>query len=109
MHPTVTLTVRFTLSMGATVTFAIERALPGRLTRGRCTAVTRGDHRHRRCTRPVLLGGTTVTSGRAGADTFTLTGKTDGHTLGPGSYRLLATPTTTGRRRTAADDFEIKR
>ena len=37
----VALAVRFTLSVGATVTFAIERALPGRLTRGRCTAPTR--------------------------------------------------------------------
>ena len=49
----VALTVRFTLSVGATVTFAIERALPGRLTRGRCTAPTRSDRHHRRCTRSV--------------------------------------------------------
>ena len=92
----VALTVRFTLGVGATVTFALERALPGRLTRGRCTAPTRSDRRHRPCTHPVMLHGTTVINGRAGADAFTFTGKIAGRTLVPGSYRLLATPTADG-------------
>jgi hypothetical protein len=91
----VALTVRFTLSAGATGTFAIERALP-RLTRGRCTAPTRGDRRHRLCVRAVMLGGTTVIDGGAGAEAFTCTGKTDGRALLPGSYRLLVPPTTDG-------------
>jgi hypothetical protein len=42
----------------------------------------------------VLLHGTTAVLGTAGADAFTFTGAIAGHTLGPGSYRLLATPTT---------------
>ena len=50
----VALSVRFTLSVGATVTFAVERELPGRLTRGRCAAPARSDRRHRPCTRPVM-------------------------------------------------------
>jgi hypothetical protein len=92
----VALTVRFTLSVGATVTFAIERELPGRLTRGRCTALTRSDRRHRPCTRPVVLRGTTVVAGSAGANAFAFTGKLGGRALVPGSYRLLATPTADG-------------
>ena len=92
----VALTVRFTLSVAATVTFAIERELPGRLTRGRCMAPTRSDRHHRRCTRSVVLRGTTVIAGRAGTDAFTFTGRIGGRALVPGRYRLLATPSTDG-------------
>jgi streptogramin lyase len=106
----VALRVRFTLSVGATVTFAIERALPGRLSRGRCSTLTRSDRRHRPCTRPVLLRGTTVINAGAGADSFTFKGRIDGRALVPGSYRLLATPITEGiagqRQQTT---FEITR
>lgn len=106
----VALRVRFTLSVGATVTFAIERVVPGRLTRGWCSTLTRGDRRHRPCTRQVMRRGKTVINGRAGADEFTFTGKTDGRALVPGSYRLLATPTADGiagqRQQTT---FELKR
>ncbi|HEY2200905.1 MAG TPA: hypothetical protein VGH56_03380, partial [Solirubrobacteraceae bacterium] len=90
------LTAHFTLSVGATATFALERALPGQLTRGRCAATTPGSRRHRACTRTVMLRGTTVINGGADANAFTLTGTVDGHRLVPGSYRLLATPTTDG-------------
>ena len=106
----VALTVRFTLSVGATVTFAVERAVPGRLSRGRCTAPTRSDRHHRRCTHSVVLRGTTVIAGGAGTDAFTFTGKIGGRALIPGSYRLLATPTADGiagqRQQTT---FELKR
>ena len=106
----VALTVRFTLSVGATVTFAVERAVPGRLSQGRCTAPTRSDRHHRRCTRSVVLRGTTVIAGGAGTDAFTFTGKIGGRALIPGSYRLLATPTVDGiagqRQQTT---FELKR
>ena len=112
-HPCIrqpTLTVRFTLNTTATVTFVIERALPGRLTRGRCTALTRSDRRHRPCTRPVMLRGTSVISGGAGADAFTFTGTVDGRALVPGSYRLLATPTTDGiAGEQQQTTFEIRR
>jgi hypothetical protein len=52
--------------------------------------------RKRTCTRPVMLRGTTVIDGVAGADAFIFTGKIDGRALVPGSYRLLATPATDG-------------
>ena len=106
----VALRVRFTLSVGATVTFAIERAVPGQMTRGRCTALTRGDHRHRPCTRQVMLRGKTVINGRAGAEEFTFTGKIGGRALIPGSYRLLATPTADGiAGQWQQTTFELKR
>ena len=43
-----------------------------------------------------MLRGTTMIDGVAGADAFTFTGKIDGRALVPGSYSLLATPTTDG-------------
>ena len=100
----VALTVRFTLNVGATVTFAIERTLTGRLTRGRCTAATRSDRRHRTCMRPVMLRGTSVIDGGAGVDAFTFTGRIDGRSL------VLATPTidgSAGQQRQMT--FEIRR
>jgi streptogramin lyase len=91
-----TLTVRFTLSTTATVTFAIDRALPGRLTSRHCTALTNSDRRHRACTRLVTLPGTIAVPSIAGAGAFTFTGAIGGHALGAGSYRLLATPASGG-------------
>jgi streptogramin lyase len=93
----VALTARFTLNTTATVTLALERALPGRMTRGHCTPPTHSDRRHRACTRLVTLPGTMTLPGVAGADVFTVTGAISGHRLEPGSYRLLATPTTGAR------------
>jgi hypothetical protein len=55
---------------------------------------TRG--RKRPCTRPVILRGTTVIDGGAGADAFTFTGKIDGRALIPGSYSLLGTRVSDG-------------
>jgi hypothetical protein len=52
--------------------------------------------RKRPCIRPVMLRGTTVIDGVAGADAFTFTGKIDGRALVPGSYRLLGTPASDG-------------
>jgi streptogramin lyase len=91
------ITVRVTLSTSATVTFAIERALPGRLTRSGCTALTHGDRRHRRCTRLVTLPGTIALAGVAGVNSFLLSGAIGGRPLEPGSYRLLATAALDGR------------
>jgi hypothetical protein len=67
------------------------------MTRGRCTPPTRRDRRHHRCTRLKLLPGTIALPGLTGVNSFTFTGAIGGHALGPGSYRLLASPTTDGR------------
>ena len=97
-------TVELQHAVGATVSFAIERALRRRLTQGRCTAPTRSARLHRSCIRPVMLHGTTVINDCGGADVFIFTGKIDGRALVPGSYRLLATPTTNAIA-PAADDI----
>jgi streptogramin lyase len=88
--------IRFTLSASATVTLTIQRAFPGRVIHGRCQAPTRNNHRHRGCTRLATLPSTIVLTGVTGANAFAFTAATSGHPLGPGSYRLLATPTTDG-------------
>jgi streptogramin lyase len=92
----VALSIRFTLSASATVSLTIQRALPGREIHGRCQPPTPNNHRHRGCTRLETLPGTSVVTGAAGANAFTFTAATSGHPLSPGSYRLLATPTTDG-------------
>jgi hypothetical protein len=102
--------VRFTLNVGAMVTFSIERALPGQLTLGRCTRTHPKRPPAPPCTRLVMLRGTTVINGGAGADAFTFTGKIDGRVLVPGSYLLLATPTTDGiAGQQQQTTFEIRR
>ena len=45
----------------------------------------------------MVLPGTIVLGGVAGVNSFTLPGAIGGHTLEPGSYRLLATPALDGR------------
>ena len=77
--------------------------LAGRRVGGRCQP-------SRRCTRPLMLRGTAVINGGAGADAFTFTGKIDGRALVPGSDRLLATPTIDGiAGQLHQTTFEIRR
>jgi hypothetical protein len=85
------------LSASATVTLTVERALPGALVTGHCQVRTRENHRHPSCARLVMLPGTIVLAGVPGADAFAFTAAIGGRALGPGSYRLLATPTSDGR------------
>jgi hypothetical protein len=92
----VALSIRFTLSANATVSLTIQRALPGRMTKGRCQAPTPNNHRHRGCTRLTTLPGTIALGDAAGDNTYRFTAAIGGHTLRPGNYRLLATPTTDG-------------
>jgi len=80
------LTISYTLSAPAKVTFAITGRLPGRKVRGRCVAQTSGNRHQGRCTRPIH-DGSVVRQGQAGADRFVLTRK-----LVPGTYTLTAKP-----------------
>ena len=70
--------------------------LTGRRVGGRCQPSSRLNRRHRPCTRPVMLHGTTVINGGASGDAFTFTRKFGGRVLGPGNYRLLARPIVDG-------------
>ena len=69
----------------------------------RCQPSGRSNRGKRSCTgrvamtvRFTLSGGATVVNVGAGADAFTFTGKIEGRALVPGTYLLLATPTTDG-------------
>jgi hypothetical protein len=89
----IALRVSYTLNVAASVTFTLEQNGPGREVNDRCVKPTAKNGKHKRCTRPISLGGNIVQSGKAGANHFTFNGKIGGHKLGPGNYQLTATPT----------------
>ncbi len=90
------LRVSFTLASAAEVNFKVERVALGRRVKKRCRAPTRANRHHRACTRLIVLRGTVVHAGKGGANSFTFNGRIGGHLLGPGTYRLIATPSSGG-------------
>jgi hypothetical protein len=89
--------VNYTLNTAATVTLRLKRKAPGRNVNGRCVKPTNKNKQHKRCTRLVSLHGSITLTGHTGPNSFTFNGKLGGHTLGPGSYQLTATPTANGQ------------
>ena len=87
------LRVSYTLDVSATVTFTLTREAPGRKVNGRCVKPNKKNSKRPKCTRPVSVSGKIIQSGTAGTKHFTFNGKIGGHTLGPGTYELIATPT----------------
>jgi hypothetical protein len=87
------LTVSYTLSRPASVTFTLKRKAPGRKANGKCVKPTQKNKHNKRCTRLVSIHGKLVKAGEAGANRFVWDGKIAGHELAPGSYQLIATPT----------------
>jgi sugar lactone lactonase YvrE len=89
-------TVSFTLDRAATAVFTVKRRIAGRQARHgnriTCDRATRGNRKHRACTRLVTVAGSFTRSGAAGANRFHFTGRLAGKKLAPGSYRLAATP-----------------
>lgn len=81
-------TVRYTLSQPARATFAVERAVTGIKSRGRCVAPTRRNRNGRKCTRYVTLRGSFALDGVAGDNRFRFTGRLGGRKLAPASYRF---------------------
>jgi DNA-binding beta-propeller fold protein YncE len=105
-------TVHFQLNVPATMTFTVKRAVKGRRVgkRGKTSCVVQtSSNRHKPgCTRLVSVAGSFTRAGVAGANSFDLTGRFNGHTLPAGSYRLIATPS--GKGTTAVSvAFTIKR
>jgi hypothetical protein len=89
--------VSYTLDQNASVSFAVVRRLPGRMTQGgRCVKPTRANRKAPACTRvrPVP-GGFTLTA-VVGANSFRFTGRLAGRKLTPGKYQLIATPSANG-------------
>ncbi len=80
--------VSYRLSEAASVTVRYERKVAGRRVGGRCRAPSRRNRARRRCTRWVLMGGSAPLSGKAGANSFRLSGRWRGRAQVPGTYRL---------------------
>lgn len=82
------LTISYTLSAAAAVTFETTGRLSGREVGGRCVAPTPGNRHKGTCRRPMTSDGSIVRHDQAGADRFVLERK-----LAPGTYTTTATPT----------------
>ena len=87
--------ITYQLSAAATVTFTVERAVPGRLktaaSHSRCVPQTHSNQHARHCTRLLTLG-TFTQAGAAGANTIRFSGRLAGKKLTRGTYTLLAAP-----------------
>jgi hypothetical protein len=81
----------FSLDNAATVTITLNRALRGRMVRGRCVAQTRANSRRRTCTR-LKKAGRLVVSGKAGDNSVALP-----KSLGSGSYRATVVAVADGK------------
>jgi hypothetical protein len=100
------LQIRFKLTAANTVKFTLKLLLPGRKVNRRCVKPTAKNAKHTRCVEERSVRGSLTTSAKAGADSFTFTGKVGGHKLAPGTYQLTATPTGGNSQTTT---FTIKR
>ena len=84
----IALRVSYNLNGGSAVTFTLGRIAPGRKVNGACVKPTRKNRKHPRCTRLLNVHGRIVRAGTAGPNHFTF----GGLALGPGTYKLIATP-----------------
>jgi hypothetical protein len=82
-------TVSYSLSAAATVTFSVERRLPGRKVGKRCVKQTRANRTKKKCARFKPVKGSFTHSGQAGQNRFKFSGRIAGKGLGPGRYRLV--------------------
>ena len=95
------LTVSYRLNIAAQVRLTLQRSRAGRAVQGRCVAPSRQNENQPSCTRLTGLSGALNESGRSGTNQFVFDGRVGGHSLGPGSYRLTASPTAGGKAGTA--------
>jgi hypothetical protein len=86
------LKISYSLNIAATVRFTIALNAPGRRVSGHCLKPTKKNRKKPHCTRAVPVPGSITQSGKAGVNRFTFNGTIGGHSLGPGSYVLTATP-----------------
>jgi hypothetical protein len=89
--------LRYTLTTTATVTFAIQRLVAGRLVPGRgglgtyCQAALLPVPAASRCTQSIALTPHLTQKAGFGANALRFTGRLGGRALAPGSYRFTAT------------------
>lgn len=81
--------VFYKLSEPATTTFSVERKSAGHKKAGKCVS-GRAKHGQKPCTRYTGVGGKIVRGTAAGLSSFRFMGRLNGHSLKPGSYRLVA-------------------
>jgi CSLREA domain-containing protein len=86
------LKVSYTLNEAATVTFTVKREASGRKVGGKCVAQTHKNKHKSKCVRLIKVSGKMVKTGGAGSNHFVWKGRIGGHHLGPGTYKLTATP-----------------
>jgi len=102
--------VTYTLNLAASVRFTVVQKSPGRKTKLGCSKPTKHNRKAPKCTRLRPLGGSFTHAGRPGSNSFHFTGRIAGHTLKPGRYLLIATPSASGLRgRRASASFQIIR
>ena len=102
--------VTYTLNLAASVRFTVVQKSPGRKTKLGCSKPTKHNRKAPKCTRLQPLGGSFTHAGRPGSNSFHFTGRIAGHTLKPGRYLLIATPSASGLRgRRASASFQIIR
>jgi FG-GAP-like repeat len=106
--------VSYTLSAAARVRFTVQHAVQGRRAghgkKARCEPQTKHKRNARKCTRVVTLAGAFTQAGKGAANSFHLSGRLNAHTLAPGTYTLVATPSAAGKTgRAMAADFRIVR
>jgi hypothetical protein len=82
-------TIRFRLSSPAKVTFAVDRALPGRFAGKTCRKPIRANRTRKPCTHWVRVGGF-ARAGRSGANAQRFDGRLAGRAMRVGRYRLRA-------------------
>ena len=106
--------LRYAVDIAASVRFTVQRVRSGRRKgkgrAARCVAPTKLNRRTARCTRYVPVKGSFSRTARAGANSFTFTGRVGGRRLARGTYRLMATPSADGLAgNTRSRTFRIRR
>lgn len=105
--------VSFRVDVAASMRFTVRRTRPGRRTgsgsKRRCVAETTSNRGARACVRHVPVPGGFTRTATRGANAFYFTGRVAGRRLTPGSYTLVATPSTSGTTGTPVQrSFAIK-
>ncbi len=96
------LKIGYRLTAAVKVRLTLQKEAVGRKVHGRCVEATKRNHTHGRCGRRVDVQGRITMMGRRGHNAFVFRGNIGGHSLGPGRYRLTATPVADGHAGTPA-------
>jgi hypothetical protein len=101
-------TIRYRLSEVARVTFAIQRATPGRRVRGRCRKQTRANRSKRACKRFVGAGRLAPATAVAGSNRKKFSGRIGRRALRPARYRVTLVATDPSGNRSAPKRLAFK-